>query len=90
MPSHLNFVHLAVFLSRYYRKNFEHFNKIHLQVKIQIPTNVCEETELVAFYDELSSLRRNIPKHKDSHWRRHECPNREKRKLQIQPTQHVK
>ena len=27
------------------------------------PTNVCEETELIAFYDELSSLVRNIPKH---------------------------
>ena len=28
------------------------------------PTNVSEETELVAFYDELSSLVRKIPKHK--------------------------
>ena len=27
------------------------------------PTNVSEETELVAFYDELSSLVRRIPKH---------------------------
>ena len=27
------------------------------------PTNVSEETELIAFYDELSSLVRNIPKH---------------------------
>ena len=27
------------------------------------PTNVSEETELVAFYDELSSLVRSIPKH---------------------------
>ena len=27
------------------------------------PTNVCEETELVTFYDELSSLVRSIPKH---------------------------
>ena len=27
------------------------------------PTNVSEETELVAFYDELSSLVRGIPKH---------------------------
>ena len=27
------------------------------------PTNVSEETELVAFYDELSSLERTIPKH---------------------------
>ena len=27
------------------------------------PNNVCEETELVTFYDELSSLVRSIPKH---------------------------
>ena len=27
------------------------------------PTNVSEETELVTFYDELSSLVRGIPKH---------------------------
>ena len=27
------------------------------------PTNVCEETELVAFYDEISSQVRSIPKH---------------------------
>ena len=27
------------------------------------PTNVSEETELVAFYDELSSLARSFPKH---------------------------
>ena len=27
------------------------------------PTNVSEETELVTFYDELSSLLRSIPKH---------------------------
>ena len=27
------------------------------------PTNVSEETELVAFYNELSSLVRSIPKH---------------------------
>ena len=27
------------------------------------PTNVSEETELVAFYEELSSLVRSIPKH---------------------------
>ena len=27
------------------------------------PTNVSEETELVAFYDELASLVRTIPKH---------------------------
>ena len=27
------------------------------------PTNVSEETELITFYDELSSLVRSIPKH---------------------------
>ena len=54
------------------------------------PTNVSEETELVAFYDELSSLVRSILKQRASHWRRHECQNWEKRKQQIQPTQHVK
>ena len=27
------------------------------------PTNISEETELVIFYDELSSLVRSIPKH---------------------------
>ena len=27
------------------------------------PTNISEETELIAFYDELSSLVRSIPKH---------------------------
>ena len=27
------------------------------------PTNVSEETELVTFYDDLSSLGRSIPKH---------------------------
>ena len=27
------------------------------------PSNVSEETELVTFYDELSSLVRSIPKH---------------------------
>ena len=27
------------------------------------PTNICEETDLLAFYNELSSLVRNIPKH---------------------------
>ena len=30
---------------------------------ISCPTNVSEETGLIAFYDELSSLVRNIPKH---------------------------
>ena len=55
------------------------------------PTNVSEETELVAFYDELSSLVRSIPETQPvSHWRRRECPNRENRKQQIQPSQHVK
>ena len=28
------------------------------------PTNISEETELIAFYDEISSLVRSIPKHK--------------------------
>ena len=43
------------------------------------PTNVSEETELVTFYDELSSLVRCIPKTQcDSHWQRYECPNRGK------------
>ena len=27
------------------------------------PANVCEETELITFYDDLSSLVRSIPKH---------------------------
>ena len=55
------------------------------------PTNTSEETELVTFYDELSSLVRSIPKKKPAgHWRRHECPNREKRRQQIKPRQHVK
>ena len=27
------------------------------------PTNVCEESDLITFYDELSSLVRSIPKH---------------------------
>ena len=52
------------------------------------PTNVSKETELVTFYDELSSLLCSIPKHNllviggDM--------NREKWKQQIQPTQHIK
>ena len=54
------------------------------------PTNVSEETELVTFYEELSSLVHSIPKQPASHWRRYECTNREKQKQQIQPTQHVK
>ena len=55
------------------------------------PTNVSEETELVTFYDELSSLVCSIPKHNmlviggDMN-----APNREKQKQQIQPPQHVK
>ena len=45
------------------------------------PTNVNEETELIAFYDELSSLVRSTPEtQRFRHWRRHECQNREKRK----------
>ena len=54
------------------------------------PTNVRVETELVAFYDELYSLVRSIPKHNVLVIGGDECPNREKRKQQIQPTQHVK
>ena len=55
------------------------------------PTNVTEETELIAFYDELSSLFRSIPKHNvfviggDK-----TTPKTGKRKPQIQPTQLVK
>ena len=55
------------------------------------PTNVSEETELVTFYDELSSLVRSIPKHNmlviggDMN-----AQIGEKRKQQIQPPQHVK
>ena len=37
------------------------------------PTNISEETELITFYDELSSLECSIPKQRS----RHECPNRE-------------
>ena len=54
------------------------------------PTNVSEESELIAFYDELSSLVHSIPKQRSRHWRRNECPNREKRILQIPSTQLVK
>ena len=55
------------------------------------PTNVSEETELIAFYDEVSSLVHGILKQRSRHWRRHECPNRGGGwKLQIQPTQLVK
>ncbi len=53
------------------------------------PTNVIEETELIAFYDELSSLVRSIPKQRSHHWQRYECPNQEKWKTQIQPTQEL-
>ena len=55
------------------------------------PTNVSEETELIAFYDELSSLVHSIPKHNVLviGWR-YECPNREKWKQQIQPSEHIK
>ena len=54
------------------------------------PTNVSDETELVTFYEKLSSLVHSILKQPASHWRRYECTNREKQKQQIQPTQHVK
>ena len=55
------------------------------------PTNVSEETELVTFYEELSSLVRSIPKHNLLViGGEYECPNREKQKQQIQPRQHVK
>ena len=54
-------------------------------------TNVSEETKLITFYDELSSLVRSIPKHKllviDGDMN---AQIREKQKQQIQPTQHVK
>ena len=55
------------------------------------PTNVSEETELVAFYDELSSLVRSIPKHNvlviggDMN-----AQIGKNQKQQIQPTQHIK
>ena len=39
------------------------------------PTNVSEETDLVTFYNELSSLVRSIPKQHSRHPWRHECPN---------------
>ena len=55
------------------------------------PTNVSEETELVTFYEELSSLVRSIPKHNLLViGGGYECPNWEKQKQQIQPTQHIK
>ena len=55
------------------------------------PNNVSEETELIAFYDELSYQVRSIPKHavlvigSDMN-----APIGKKRKPQIQPTQLVK
>ena len=55
------------------------------------PINVSEETELVTFYEELSSLVRSIPKHNllvvggDMN-----AQIGKKQKRQIQPTQHVK
>ena len=58
---------------------------------IYIYIDMYIETELVTFYDELSSLVRSIPKLNmlviggDMNE-----PNREKRKQQIQPPQHVK
>ena len=39
------------------------------------PTTVSEETDLIAFYNELSSLVRSIPKQHSCHWWRHECSN---------------
>ena len=54
------------------------------------PTNVSEETELIIFYDELSFLVRSIPKQCSHHWQRHECPNQEKQKPQVWPTQLIK
>ena len=47
------------------------------------PTNISAETELIAIYDELSSLIRSIPKHNVLVRQRHECPNWYKRKPQI-------
>ena len=38
-------------------------NPIVTIISCSSPTNVSEETELVTFYDELSSLVRSIPKH---------------------------
>ena len=55
------------------------------------PTNVSEKTELIAFYDELSSLMRSIPKRNvpiigdDMN-----AQIEKKRKPQIQPIQLVK
>ena len=40
------------------------------------PTNVREETALIAFYDELFSLVCSILKQHSCHWWKHECPNR--------------
>ena len=54
------------------------------------PINVSEDTELIAFYVELSSLVHSIPKQPSRHGRRHEFQNMGKRKPQIQPTQLVK
>ena len=38
-------------------------NPCAIIISCYIPTNVSEETELIAFYDELSYLVRSIPKH---------------------------
>ena len=40
------------------------------------PTNISKETDLIAFYNELSSLVRSAPETQRSRlWWRHECPN---------------
>ena len=60
-------------------------------ISFNIPNNVREETEVIAFYDDLSSLVRSIPKHNVLVIGAHmNAQNREKRKPKIQPTQLVK
>ncbi len=50
-------------------KTFNNFERIQPRmmaatiISCYRPTNISEETELVAFYDELSSQVRSIPKH---------------------------
>ena len=39
------------------------------------PINISEETDLITFYNELSSLVRSILKQRSRHQWRHECPN---------------
>ena len=66
-------------------------NPIATIISCYSPTNVSDETELVTFYDELSSLVRSIQKHNmlviggDMN-----VQIGKKQKQQIQPTQHVK